>query len=84
MLAVAGIHWLAGAMTLARIPLSLVMNAIMYRVGLALFDRQGLRVRRSAAGFTLCALACGLVLQPASVWGYVSEMLGLRKSWGTK
>ena len=84
LLALAGIHWLAGPMTLALIPLSLLMNGIMYRVGLALFDRQGLRVRRNAAGFTLYALAYGLVLQPASVWGYVSEMLGLRKSWGTK
>jgi biofilm PGA synthesis N-glycosyltransferase PgaC len=25
-----------------------------------------------------------LVLQPACVWGYFSEVLNLKKSWGTK
>jgi biofilm PGA synthesis N-glycosyltransferase PgaC len=26
----------------------------------------------------------GVILQPACVWGYLSELTGLRKTWGTK
>lgn len=84
LLAFAGVYWVAGPMTLALIPLSLLMNAVMFRVGVALFDRQGLRVRRNPVGFTLYALVYSLVLQPACLWGYASELIGARKSWGTK
>jgi biofilm PGA synthesis N-glycosyltransferase PgaC len=29
-------------------------------------------------------LGYSMILQPICVWGYVSELLGLRKRWGTK
>ena len=84
LLALVGIHWVAGPMTLVLIPLSLFMNVVMYRVGLAMFDRHGLRVRRNLGGFTVYTLAYSVILQPACVWGYASELFGARKSWGTK
>lgn len=83
-LAFFGIYWIAGPMTLALLPMSLLMNFIMYRISSRMFDAQGLRVRRNISGFLLYAFAYSLILQPVSVGGYVSEMLGLRKSWGTK
>jgi biofilm PGA synthesis N-glycosyltransferase PgaC len=43
-----------------------------------------MRVRRNAGGFVLYTLAYSLVMQPASVLGYASEVLNLRRSWGTK
>jgi len=55
----------------------------MYRTSARMFDEQGLRVRRNIAGFLVYVFAYSLVLQPVSVAGYVSELLGLRKSWGT-
>jgi len=83
-LALFGIYWIAGPMTLALLPMSLLMNFLMYRISARMFDAQGLRVRRNVAGFLIYAFAYSLILQPVSVGGYVSELLGLRKSWGTK
>lgn len=83
-LALFGVYWIAGPMTLALLPMSLLMNLLMYRISVRMFDAQGLRVRRNIAGFLIYAFAYSLVLQPVSVGGYISEMLGLRKSWGTK
>jgi len=83
-LAMFGIYWIAGVMTLALLPMALLMNLLMYRISVKMFDAQGLRVRRNFAGFLIYVFAYSLVLQPASVAGYVSELLGLRKSWGTK
>jgi len=83
-LALFGIYWIAGPMTLALLPMSLLMNFLMYRISARMFDAQGLRVRRNVAGFLIYAFAYSLVLQPVSVGGYISELIGLRKSWGTK
>jgi biofilm PGA synthesis N-glycosyltransferase PgaC len=83
-LALFGIYWIAGPMTLALLPMSLLMNFLMYRISARMFDAQGLRVRRNVAGFLIYAFAYSLVLQPVSVGGYISELLGLHKSWGTK
>ncbi len=83
-LALFGIYWMAGPMTLALLPLSLIMNAVMYRVSIGMFKAEGLRVRYNPLGFAVYALGYSLILQPASVVGYVSELLGARKTWGTK
>jgi biofilm PGA synthesis N-glycosyltransferase PgaC len=82
-LALFGIYWIAGPMTLALLPMALLMNLLMYRISAGMFDKQGLRVRHNIGGFLVYAFAYSLVLQPVSVAGYVSELLGMRKSWGT-
>jgi len=83
-LALFGIFWVAGPMTLALLPMALLMNVLMYRISVTMFDAQGLRVRRNVAGFLMYVFGYSLILQPVSVAGYVSEILGLRKNWGTK
>ena len=83
-LAMFGIYWVAGAMTVALLPMALLMNMLMYRISVKMFDAQGLRVRRNVIGFVMYVFAYSLVLQPASAAGYVSEFLGLRKTWGTR
>jgi biofilm PGA synthesis N-glycosyltransferase PgaC len=83
-LAVLGVYWFAGPMTLALLPMALLMNYLMFHIGAGMFRRQGLRVRRNVSGFLIYAFAYSAILQPACVWGYVSEVLGLRKTWGTK
>ena len=83
-LALFGIYWIAGPLTLALLPMALLINYAMYRVGSQMFAANGLRVRRNLSGFLTYAFAYSLILQPACVAGYFSEMLGLRKSWGTK
>jgi len=79
-----GIYWIAGPMTLILMPMALGMNYVMYRIGAGMFAGQGLHVRRNVAGFLIYALTYSLILQPASVAGYMSELLGLRKTWGSK
>jgi biofilm PGA synthesis N-glycosyltransferase PgaC len=83
-LALFGIYWIAGPLTLALLPMALVMNYVMYRIGREMFAAQGLRVRRNVGGFLMYAFAYSLILQPASVAGHFSELLGLRKTWGSK
>ena len=83
-LALFGHYWIAGPMTLALLPMALLMNLLMYRVSGMMFDAQGLRVRRNISGFFIYVLGYSMILQPASVGGYASEIVGLSKSWGTK
>jgi len=83
-MALFGIYWIAGPMTLALLPMALLVNILMYRVSIKMFGAQRLRVRRNVAGFLMYVFGYSFVLQPISVAGYVSELLGLRKSWGTK
>jgi poly-beta-1,6-N-acetyl-D-glucosamine synthase len=83
-LALFGIYWIAGPLTLALLPMAMAMNFLMYSIGRGMFSRQGLRVRHNPSGFLVYALAYSAILQPACLWGYCSEALGLRKTWGTK
>jgi biofilm PGA synthesis N-glycosyltransferase PgaC len=83
-LALFGIYWIAGPLTLALLPMALGINYMMYRVGSQMFSVNGLHVRRNTSGFLVYAFVYSLILQPACVAGYFSEILGLRKSWGTK
>jgi biofilm PGA synthesis N-glycosyltransferase PgaC len=83
-LALFGIYWIAGPLTLALLPMALAMNWLMYRIGSGMFSQQGLRVRRNPLGLLVYAFAYSAILQPACLWGYLSEVLGLRKTWGTK
>jgi biofilm PGA synthesis N-glycosyltransferase PgaC len=83
-LALFGIYWVAGPMTLVLLPMALLMNYVMYRIGVGMFAGQNLRVRRNVLGFLVYAFTYSLILQPASVAGYLSEVLGTRKTWGSK
>lgn len=83
-LAFFGIFWIAGPLTLVLLPMALLMNYVMYRIGRRMFASQGLQVRKNPVGFLLYAFVYSLILQPASVAGHFSELLGLRKTWGSK
>lgn len=83
-LALFGIYWLAGPMTLLVLPMAFAVNYLMFFIQSRMFRAQGLKVRRNPLGFVVYALFYGVVLQPGCVVGYLSEMLNLRKHWGTK
>ena len=83
-LALFGHYYLAGVLTLLVLPLAALWNAIIFRVQRSMFKRQDLKVRHNLRGFFLYVLGYSMILQPICVWGYVSELLGLRKRWGTK
>ncbi|WP_255538671.1 glycosyltransferase family 2 protein [Polynucleobacter sp. Latsch14-2] len=83
-LACFGIFWIAGPMTLSLLPMAFLLNWQMYLKGKAMFNDEHLIVRANILGFLSYVFAYGLVLQPACVYGYFSELFNLRKSWGTK
>lgn len=83
-LALFGYFWIVGPMTLALLPISFAMNSLMYARSKATFDEVGLTVRRNRLGLLSYTLVYSIILQPACVWGYISEILNLRKTWGTK
>ncbi|QWD96203.1 glycosyltransferase family 2 protein [Polynucleobacter sp. MG-6-Vaara-E2] len=83
-LACFGIFWIAGPMTLSLLPMAFLLNWQMYLKGRAMFNDEHLTVRANILGFLSYVFAYGLVLQPACVYGYFSELFNFRKSWGTK
>ncbi len=83
-LALFGIYWIVGPMTIALIPMAFLLNIVMYQRGKAMFTQQHLQIRKNYLGFIFYVLAYGIVLQPACVWGYLSEIFNVRKHWGTK
>jgi len=83
-LAAFGKFWIVGPMTLALIPPGLLLNQIMFNAEKGMFDKSNLRVRQNIFGFLFYVVAYGIVLQPACVWGYISEIFQFKKHWGTK
>jgi biofilm PGA synthesis N-glycosyltransferase PgaC len=81
-LAATGRYWIVGPYTLAVLPLTLVVNAILYRFQRRrVFNLLGLRVRRNAVGFVGFVLAYQMLMSPIAVVGYGQELLGLRRRW---
>lgn len=83
-LAAFGAFYIVGPATLAVLPLAMVWNLFIFSIQRRTFHAEHLRVRGNLGGFLFYALAYSLLVQPVSVLGYASELLGLRKSWGTK
>lgn len=83
-LACFGIFWIVGPVTLALLPAAVLLNRVMLHASGKMFDQEGLRIRANLFGFIFYMFLYGLLLQPACVYGYISEILNLRKRWGTK
>ena len=83
-LALFGHYEIVGPMTLALLPMGFAMNYLMYTIGNKSFRHNDLKVRRNLPGFFIYTLAYSLIMQPACLIGYASELLGLKKTWGTK
>ncbi|WP_230426789.1 glycosyltransferase family 2 protein [Cupriavidus yeoncheonensis] len=83
-LALFGCYWIAGPMTLALLPLAFLMSYLMFTIERKMFDDVGLKVRRNRRGLCMYMIFYSLLLQPASVLGYIDEIFKTRKTWGTK
>jgi biofilm PGA synthesis N-glycosyltransferase PgaC len=77
-LAMFGYFWIVGPMTLILLPMALIMNSVMYRIEEKMFSEQHLHVRRNTLGFFLYMLPYSCILQPAAVWGYITEIFGTK------
>ncbi len=83
-LACFGYFWIVGPMTLSILPMALALNLYMYSRSQRMFNKEHLKVRTNIFGFFFYVFAYGLILQPACVYGYFSELFNLKKTWGTK
>lgn len=83
-LALFGHCWIVGPMTFCLIPVAILLNLLMYQTGKRMFEFEHLKIRQNRRGFLSYTLLYGLVLQPACLWGYLSEILNFKKKWGTK
>lgn len=82
--ALLGYYWIAGPLTLMLLPLAVAWNTVIFRIQRRMFQAQGLRVRRNFLGLLFYVLLYAIVMQPVCLWGYISELAGERKKWGTK
>lgn len=83
-LAMFGIFWIAGPITLLTLPLAGLWNLVIFRIQRATFKREGLELDRNYPGLFFYLLIYAIVMQPVCLWGYATELAGLRKKWGTK
>lgn len=83
-LALFGHYWLVGPATLALIPSALALGFVMYQRSARVFAGHGLRIRGDVAALLGYTFGYGFIMHPASLSGYAAELLGARKSWGTK
>lgn len=72
---------IVGLMTVLVIPLAMLVNVLMFYKQRAIFERNGLKVRRNLLGALLFTTMYQLILSPASLMGYISELFKLRKTW---
>jgi biofilm PGA synthesis N-glycosyltransferase PgaC len=83
-MALFGYYWIVGPMTLALIPAAFALSLLMFLIERRTFKKTGLVVRKNVQGFFFYVLLYSLLLQPASVLGYLDELFRRPKSWGTK
>lgn len=66
-LACFGIYWIVGPMTLALLPLAVIVNYLMFLTGRSMFDELGMRVRRTPKGFCCMRWSTTLFCSPLAV-----------------
>ncbi len=77
-------YLLVGMMTLYLLPLMVLVNTTMFFYQRRIFRRYGLHIRKNTLGLLLYMLSYQLIMAPASLSGYLSELFNTRKQWGTK
>ena len=81
-LACFGYYWIVGLWTLFVLPLTLLVNYILYSFQRTrVFRPLGLKVRSNVLGFVAYVLLYQVVMSPVAVWGYVQELSGSRRRW---
>jgi len=83
-LAFFGYYWIVGLMTLALLPATFALSLLMFSIERQMFKKTGLVVRKNVQGFFVYVLLYSLILQPASILGYLDELFRKPKAWGTK
>lgn len=80
-LALFGIYWIVGPMTLLVLPLTFISYAILYNYQKYVFRRLHLKIRKNLIGLILFVLSYQMIMSPVSVWGYIQEFFGTKRRW---
>lgn len=77
-----GLYWFVGIYTAAVLPLTLLVNALLYRYQRRrVFDPLNLRVRKNLRGLIGYVVVYQMLMSPMSILGYTQELLGTRRRW---
>ncbi len=80
-LALFGNFAIIGPMTLAVLPLNLLLAGIMFHFSRQSFEEVGLKVRQNRLGYIGYLLTYQLFMSPVSVAGYAQELFGAARRW---
>jgi poly-beta-1,6-N-acetyl-D-glucosamine synthase len=80
-LALFGNFAIVGPMTLAVLPLNVLISGIMFHLSRQSFEEVGLKVRQNRLGFVGYLLTYQLFMSPVSVLGYSQELFGMSRRW---
>lgn len=75
---------IVGMMTVLLLPLAILANILFFGHQQKIFRAYGLKVRRNLLGLIVYLLTYQAIMAPATMAGYLSEMMNLTKRWGTK
>ncbi len=81
LLVLTGNFAIVGPMTLAVLPLNLLLAGIMFHFSKRSFEEIGLKVRRNRLGYLGYLLTYQLFMSPVSVAGYAQELFGAARRW---
>jgi biofilm PGA synthesis N-glycosyltransferase PgaC len=77
-----GLYWFVGLYTAVVLPLTLLVNGLLYSYQRKrVFAPLGLRVRSNRRGLLAYILFYQFIMSPVSVLGYAQELLGRRRRW---
>ena len=80
-LALFGKFWIVGPVTLFVIPLALLQVYVLFKFQKEVFNKLNLGVRRNISGFIFYVLFYQVIMSPISVFGYLQEVLSLKRKW---
>jgi biofilm PGA synthesis N-glycosyltransferase PgaC len=80
-LACMGNFMLVGPMTIAVLPINILIAGVMLARQRAVFRETGFRIRRNIGGFLAYLLLYAPIMSPVSFVGYVKELHGTERRW---
>jgi biofilm PGA synthesis N-glycosyltransferase PgaC len=72
---------IVGPMTLAVLPLNVLLSMVMFHLSKQSFDEVGLKVRQNRLGYLGYLFTYQLFMSPISVAGYAQELFGAARRW---
>jgi biofilm PGA synthesis N-glycosyltransferase PgaC len=79
-----GYFFIVGPMTLAVLPIAFLINLNFFVGQRKMFSEHVLKIRKNKLGFVVYMIFYYLIMVPACIHGYLSEIFQLKKRWGKK